>query len=155
MTKELESLLKKELRRVARMALMQRRVRDAVRERKWLEFDVLNNELDRCGASLKALEQKRSAICGAVGGSRSFYTMTRSFPLDERRRVNTLYRGLKKQMLGLRMANSALQFYIRESRALAQDFIGAAYPQARGSLYTRRGLSLEPEMGGVLIGELA
>jgi hypothetical protein len=134
---------------------MQKQVKEAVKGRQWLDFDRLNNELDRCGKSLQSLEARRKYLAGqypqaAMPGS--FYYYTLQYPPHIRQRLNSLHRCLKKETLALRMASDSLKLYIKESISLTNELMQVIYPQTRGNLYNRLGGLREADISGMLIG---
>jgi hypothetical protein len=51
----------------------------------------------------------------------------------------------------IRFENESLLHYIREARALVNDFLGAAFPGRRGAIYGRRGVPVEPDMRSIVL----
>ena len=141
------SVLTGELELLKKISAAQDRVRQAVMNREWADFDEKIAEVSRFGEEFAHLEEVRIMIFSALNddlnpanaGERPFYAMISKLPMEEGRELSRLYRELKMETLKMRALNETFMAYLNEAKTIAAAYLEAVCPARGGKLYTRRG----------------
>lgn len=147
-------MLTRQLDAVARLQSAQEAVRQSVLKRDWEGFDDLIARMDSAAAAFASLEEERVSLWASIGmesGAGGYYQSIHRFPDEERRELSRLYRSLKLETLRVKLANDALMGYIQQAKLTINSFLGAAFPDRRGTLYSRSGRSVDSEMRSIVL----
>jgi hypothetical protein len=124
------------------------------------------DSLSQNGAEFEALEREREAAFAALaeraveGGSADgaplakeagFYALAARLPDEERQPLTGLYRKLKLIVFRVGIENAALTNYLNGVRGIVSGFLAAAFPDRKGSLYTRRGAQAQADMRSIVL----
>ena len=130
----------------------QKRVRQAVMNREWADFDEKTEEIRRLGEEFALLEKDRILLFDSLenGSSASeekpFYSLIRGLPFEESRELSRLYRELKMETLKMRALNETFLAYLNEAKTMAAAYLEAVCPARGGKLYTRRGSRVSQDL---------
>lgn len=130
---------------LAQVEEMQERIETAVYEKRWTDFEDAQRGLEALSARLRELEARRLALFSANGesvGPENFYLWAAALPAEPRERLMDAYRALKFKTAKIRAASRAFSGYLNEMQKVVHVFLDAAFPERRGSLYSRHGKSL-------------
>ena len=153
------SVLTGEIGLLKEISALQDKVRHAVMNREWDDFDEKTRELNRLGEEVADLENERSQLFSALvnrsGDSRDmegkpFYALIMNLPLEERRELSLLYRELKMETLKMRALNETFLAYLAEAKTLAAAYIEAVCPARGGKLYTRKGRRVSQDLKSIV-----
>ena len=146
------SVLTGEIEILKRISAAQDRVRQAVMNREWLDFDEKVAEVNRMGQKFALLDNDRVRIflTLADGSDKSeekpFYALIMHLPIEESRHISRLYRELKMETLKLSALNENFLAYLNEAKAMAAAYLEAVCPARGGKLYTRRGSRVSQDL---------
>jgi len=156
-------LLNRETEILKKISDAQNKVRQAVMNREWTDFDKKTLEVKLLGGEFALLENERVQLFASLGKTagvsasetsssdeKPFYTLILEFPPDERRELSRLYRELKMETLKMRALNETFLAYLNESKTLAAAFLGAICPSRGGKLYTRKGQAVSPDLRSIV-----
>lgn len=132
---------------------VQNALKHAVYEKKWTDFEALNQALAAALLELEQSEARRRVLFDpeqCVSAPR-FYLYAAGLPQKEREDITGAYRTLKMETAKLRLANLAFQNYIKEIGDISKSFLDAAFPDRRGSLYGRRGAIRGADMRSIVL----
>ena len=154
--KSIIPILKAEIAVLESLSRSHEEVRQAVCGRKWTDFEKLIGELNKLSAEFEALEIKRAEAFSQLARQTddedmNFYNVIIKMPYLLRDEFSSLYRQLKVFVLRIRLANESLMNYIVEAKATVTDFLGAAFPDRKGRLYTRQGTEMEADMRSMVL----
>ena len=127
------------------------KVRQAVMNREWSDFDERTNELNRLGEEFARLENERLMLFSGDDEERSFYTSIMELPPEERQELSQLYRELKMQTLKMRALNETFLDYLNEAKNLAAAYLEAICPSRGGKLYTRKGSRVHQDLRSMVV----
>jgi hypothetical protein len=139
------------------IAGLQEQVKLAVVKREWDDFEALQSVLEEQSRIFQALEAERDLIFGdfseGVGASawERFFSFSSRYGKEKQGALLEAYRTLKLESLRLRLASSSLLRYLEEARAVADEFLDAAFPERRGRLYSRRGTVVKSDMRSMIV----
>ena len=160
------SVLTGEVGLLKKISAAQDKVRQAVMNREWSDFEENTLEVNSLGSEFAYFEEERARLFSALanashggddssGGETSnasdgvgapwtiqekpFYASIMKLPTEERRELSRLYRELKMETLKMRAVNETFLAYLNEARSLATAYLEAVCPAEDGKLYTRKG----------------
>ena len=143
---------------IKRISAAQTRVRQAVINREWTDFDQLIGEVNRIGAEFAVLEEERIGLFSGLEAGISetpaekpFYTLLSNLPLDESREIARLYRELKTETYRMRALNESFLAYLNEAKTMAAAYLEAVCPARGGKLYTRKGGRVSQDLRSMVI----
>jgi len=142
------SVLGEEIEVLRKISAVQSKVRQAVINREWADFDENEKELNRLGEEFERLEEERALLFPA---ETPFYDVILELPIEERIEVSRLYRGLKTETLKMRATNETFLVYLNEARNLATAYLEAVCPARGGKLYTRKGRKVSQDLRSIVI----
>ena len=148
------SVLTGELGFIKKIADAQERVRQAVMNRDWIDFDDKVAEVNRFGEEFSRLEGERVSIFmtlkddfnPADEGEKPFYALIAALPMEEGRELSRLYRELKMETLKMRALNETFMAYLNEAKTIAAAYLEAVCPARGGKLYTQKGRKVSQDL---------
>jgi hypothetical protein len=153
-------ILTREIGLLEKISLVQIRVKNAVINREWADFEQLLDSLGTFSAEFEALEEERTGIFADLLPSKNgkdegagFYAMVSRFPAEERKTLTGLYRQLKMETFKIRLANDTLLRYLNEARSTVEAFLEAAFPDRKGRLYSRQGTQVPSDMRSMVLNQ--
>lgn len=141
--RELEETLLKEAEVLTLLNACQKRMYESTVNRDWIMLQNETAASESITESFLELEKKRKYIVHAIDpkadGTKDFYFVTASFAEADRKRVNTLFRDVKRLLLLSKTENEAFGSYVSNARTLVAGVIDAVVPARRNKIYNRRG----------------
>jgi hypothetical protein len=151
---DLSTILLKEIELLEKIPSLQSRIRDAVINREWADYEVLMESIGTLGSQFELLDGERAEQFKELAGGdepESFYIYTAQLPEHDRKVLGDLYRKLKMITLQIKIANDSLMEYLREVKSAISGVLESAYPDRRGKLYSRQGTEREADMRSVMV----
>ena len=153
------SVLNEELVLLKKISSAQDKVRQAVLNREWTDFDEKINEVGLYGDNFARLEEERVKIFLIIregfgpdnSEEKPFYALISRLPMAEGRELSRLYRELKMESLKMRAINENFLAYLNEAKTIAQAYLEAVCPARGGKLYTRRGRRVSQDLRSMVI----
>ncbi len=140
---DLTIVLEKEISILGSLRACQKRMFESVAMRNWLAFQDEHALSSTLSAEFVETDQARielsRRIDPAADGSRDFYHITAKAPLDERARLNALFREVKCSLMLSKAENDSFQTYVANARAFVEGLMETVNPARRNKIYTRRG----------------
>jgi len=145
------SVLTGEIELLKKISAAQDKVRQAVMNREWVDFDEKIAEVNRLGGEFASLDIGRERLFSALAGTakpeeKSFYVLITRLPMEESRELSRLYRELKTETFKLRALNENFLAYLNEARTMAAAYLEAICPARGGKLYTRKGSKVSQDL---------
>jgi len=158
------SVLTEEIELLKKIAAAQDRVRQAVMNREWADFDEKTAEVNGLGGEFTLLEEKRAllfssldetGVNGTSPGAKTseekpFYALVLGLPAEERRELARLYRELKMETFKMRALNETFLAYLNEAKTMAAAYLEAVCPARGGKLYTRKGRRVSQDLRSIV-----
>jgi len=142
------AVLSGEIEVLKKISAVQGKVRQAVVNREWTDFDENEKELNRLGGEFERLEEERALLFPA---ETPFYDVILELPIEERVEASRLYRELKTETLKMRATNETFLVYLNEAKNLATAYLEAVCPARGGKLYTRKGRKVSQDLRSIVI----
>ena len=147
-------LLEDEAAALQTVGKLQQFVSEAVKDKKWADYEGLMADIHKAGEKIGQIEAKRVALMDnskKTSEDFRFYAFITRFPEEKRRKLGAAYREMKLEAAKIRFANDALSAYLEEQIALAGSILEAAFPDRRGTFYGRRGKVRHADMRSVVV----
>ncbi|MDR2247144.1 MAG: hypothetical protein LBE17_10845 [Treponema sp.] len=150
------AVLERERELVTEIAGMQSVIRKAVLNRQWVDVETHLAALGQIGAQFEALDQERIRIFTSLLGkhgedARGFYALASRFPPDERQAITGVYRSLKTEARKVRLESGALMKYLNEASLVVAGLLEAAFPDRKGTIYSRSGAQVYADMRSMVV----
>jgi hypothetical protein len=151
------AILLKEIELLGKIPPLQVLIRDALINREWTDYEFLMEAIGKIGVQFEDLETERivlfSKFTEEITGSEKyrFYALASRLPDDKRNELTALYRRLKIETLQIKLTNDTLMEYLREAKSAINGLLETAYPDRKGRIYSRDGISREAEMKSVVL----
>ena len=142
------TVLRSETALIKEISAIQDKVRQAVINREWTDFDEKLKEINRLGEEFTLLEDERSKLFSVL--ERPFYTFLMSLAVKERQELSFLYRELKMETFKMRALNETFLAYLDEAKTVAAAYIEAVCPARGGKLYTRKGKRVSQDLRSIV-----
>jgi hypothetical protein len=152
--KECLDLLHSESLELKSIGKLQNRVSEAVKDKKWADYEGLMADIRKAGEKIEHIEEKRVALMDnshKTSEDFRFYAFITRFSEEKRRTLSSAYREMKLEAAKIRFANDALSAYLEEQIVLAGSILEAAFPDRRGTFYGRRGKVRHADMRSVVV----
>jgi hypothetical protein len=153
-SRDLSTMLLKEIELLEKIPPLQSRIRDAVINREWADYELLMESLGTLGSQFELLDGERVVLFKDLAGGdepETFYAYTAKLPGQDRKELGELYRKLKMITLQIKIANDSLMEYLREVKTAIAGVLENAYPDRRGKMYSRQGTEREADMRSVVV----
>ena len=145
------TILSGEIELLKEIASIHEKVRQAVMNREWEDFEEKTNELNRLGEDFDRLENERLLLFSEEAEEKSFYTSIMELPSEQRGQLSQLYRDLKMETFKMRSLNETFLDYLNEAKNIATAYIDAVCPERRGNLYTRKGSRVSKDLRSMVV----
>ena len=142
------TVLRSETALIKEISAIQDKVRQAVINREWTDFDEKIGKINRLGEEFALLEDERSELFSVL--ERPFYTFLMSLAVKERQELSFLYRELKMETFKMRALNETFLAYLDEAKTVAAAYIEAVCPARGGKLYTRKGKRVSQDLRSIV-----
>ena len=142
------SVLSREILLIEQIAALQARIRQAVLNREWADYEAYIDDMNRMSGEFDALDQERLAILPG-----DFYAIAARFPPEERKAITEVFRRLKLGAIKVRLGNDSLMAYLSEARLMVAGFLEAAFPDRKGKIYSPRGTQIHADMRSMVINQ--
>ena len=143
------SVLSGEIELLKKISTAQDKVRKAVINREWSDFDENTQEVNCLGSEFASLEEERAKLFSAE--EKPFYASIMGLPNEERSELSRLYRELKSETLKIRAVNETFLAYLNEAKTLASAYLEAICPAEDGKLYTRKGRKATRDLLSIVV----
>ena len=157
-------ILLRECELVHEASAIQEKLKLAVIEREWTDFESHISAMNNIENKLASLEDEReqlflafetlmrhNVINDRMDAKGRFYAMVCLLPENQRNDLTSIYRSLKLDTLRLRMANEAFMIYLAGIKSTLKDFFECAFPERAGKIYTRDGTHLSHDMRSMVL----
>jgi len=148
--------------------VIQEKLRLAVVNREWVEFESRIGNMNEIENKLASLDEEREqlfmvfgvlvqnknlSIAKAKDAKGRFYEMVSMLPEKQRSDLTAVYRSLKMEALKLRIANEALMTYLSGVRSTYKEFFDVVFPERGGKMYTSDGTHLSSDMRSIVLNQ--
>jgi hypothetical protein len=157
-------ILLKESELIQNAAVIQDKIRLAVKNREWTVFEDHMNAMNDIESKLENLEIEREQLftvfealehqksfCDKLDAKGRFYKLAEFLPESQRNDLISIYRSLKHESIKLRLANDTLMTYLSGIKATLNDFFDLAFPDRSGKIYTNQGIHHSHDMRSLVI----
>jgi len=157
-------ILLRECEHVQEASAIQEKLRLAVAQREWTDFESHIHAMNGIENKLASLEDERQQLFSAfealtqpnvfkreMDAKSRFYAMVSLLPESQRNDLTSIYRNLKIDTLKLRMANEAFMAYIAGVKSTLKEFFESAFPDRAVNVYTREGTHLSHDMRSMVL----
>ena len=151
------SVLNGEIEVLKKIFAAQNRVRQAVMNREWADFDEKVSEVQLSGQEFNRLEEERVRLFSGLAnefqvsdGGKPFYALIMPLPAEESRELSRLYRELKMESLKMKAMNETFLAYLNEAKTMAAAYLEAVCPARGGKLYTRKGSRVSQDLKSIV-----
>ena len=137
----------------------QYKVRQAVMNREWADFDKKIAEVEQFGSVFTCLEEERAMLFSALSDishaevgieEKPFYALIMTLPAEQSRELSNLHRELKMQTLKMRALSETFMAYLTEAKTMASAYLEAVCPARGGKLYTRKGRRVSQDLKSIV-----
>jgi hypothetical protein len=161
-------ILLRECELVQHAASIQEKIRNAVMEREWADFEEYINTMNHIENSLAGMEDEREQLFSAFeslvrknnpgsnvdGDAKSrFYSLASLLPEEQRNDLTSIFRSLKIEAIRLRIANETFKHYVAGLRTTLKEIFDIAFPERGGMMYTQRGTHLSNDMRSMVLNQ--
>ena len=144
-------ILTGEIELLKEIASVHDKVRQAVLNREWADFDERTSELNKLGDEFERLENERLLLFSEEAEETSFYSSIMDLPDEQRLELSRLYRDLKMETLKIRALNETFLDYLNEAKNLAASYFEAICPSRGGSIYTAKGSRVSQDLRSMVV----
>jgi len=147
-------------------ASIQEKLRLAVVNREWVEFESRIGNMNEIENKLASLDEEREQLFMVFGvlvqnknysaakdAKGRFYEMVSVLPEKQRSDLTAVYRSLKLEALKLRIANDALMTYLAGVKSTYKEFFDVVFPERGGKMYTSDGTHLSSDMRSIVLNQ--
>lgn len=141
--RELEETLIQQTELLTLLNACQKRMYESTVSRNWV---MLQNETAVSATITESFlesEKKRKYLVHTIDpkadGTKDFYFVTATLPETERKRVNGLFRDVKRLLLLSKTENDVFGAYVSNARTVVAGVIDTMMPSRRNKIYNRRG----------------
>jgi hypothetical protein len=144
--------------------VLQEKIRTAVEDRQWPDFEHYINAMNEIENQLAALDNEREQLfcvfealirkntsARVMDSKGRFYAMASLLPENQRNELTSIYRNLKMEALKLRMANEAFMSYLTSVKSTIKEFFDLAFPDRAGKMYTPQGTHFSHDMRSMVL----
>ena len=143
---------------------VQEKIRLAVTERQWTDFEDNFSAMNTIESKLHALENEREQLFSVfktvvrqqnfsdnLDEKGRFYALVSFLPEKQRNELTSIYRSLKLEAVKLRMANDTLLSYVNGIKTTLKDFLDLAFVERGGKMYTKNGTHFSHDMRSMVL----
>jgi len=139
----LETILRNEISVLAALYGCQKRMYECVLVRDWIELQKETSVSETLVETWLECERNRIELLRdevpGVEGSTDFYRITLALPEQDRARINSLFREMKKLLLLSKSENEVFNTYIVNARTIVSGMLETVLPERRNNIYSRKG----------------
>ena len=164
-------VLKNEISVIKGISGIHDKVRHAVINREWTEFDEKMQEINVLGNEFMVFEEERIKLfssltqknisndknkdSGELLGEEDvpFYVLIMNLPDEQRKELSYQYRELKMEVYKMRAINETVLAYLGEAKNLASAYIEAVCPARGGKLYTKNGIRVSQDLKSMVLND--
>ena len=145
---------------------IQEKIRFAVTDRQWADFEDNLSAMNAIESKLEALEEEREQLFGVfktlshqhgfsdnLDAKGRFYSLVANLPENQRNDLTSIYRSLKFEALKLQIANDSLLAYINGIQSTLKDFFDLAFIERGGKMYTKNGKHFSHDMSSMVLNQ--
>jgi len=164
MYEKCRDILLQECELIQNAVLIQEKIRAAVTEREWTDFDTHLNSMNSIENKLTNLENERENLflvyqslirekvfCDNLDEKGQFMELMALLPQKQGEELTEIYRSLKMESIKLRISNDALMTYITGVKSTLQEFFDLAFPERGGKMYTKDGTHFSNDMRSMVL----
>jgi len=153
---QLKILLRKQAELLAKFAVTEHELQDAIVERNWPAMDAVMPSLERLSKSLEAVERKRHHVVDKLKrtahlpADAPFAELVSRVDQDDRSELTALFRDLQVHVLRVKNHTGGIDSYVRNSMKTANTVLGELFPDRKGTIYSRQGTQ-SPVRGSAMV----
>ncbi|MCL2181073.1 MAG: hypothetical protein FWB83_08090 [Treponema sp.] len=157
-------ILLRECEQIQNAAFIQKKIRHAVTNQEWNEFEEHILAMNSVESKILELETEREnileiyksivhqeAFSHVLDAKGRFYALVSYLPANQRNELTSIYRSLKIESIKLRMANDSLLAYLSGIQETVKDFFALAFPDRCAKTYTKKGMQFSHEMRSMVL----
>jgi hypothetical protein len=153
---ELLSLLQEQTRKMDEFGEKESELHTAIVGQNWDLMSRLTPELDELSRELEAIDERRHSLVTQLRSERNaapemtFAQLIRDAAPDERRQLTDAHRALQIAVLRVKSLTGGIDAYVRGSLKTANAVLGELFPEQKGTMYSRQGIS-KPAAGHAIV----
>jgi len=157
-------ILLQECELIQNAVIIQEKIRAAVTDREWTDFDVHLNAMNSIENKMVNLENERENLflvfnslvrertfCDNLDEKGKFMELVSLLPKNQSEELTEIYRSLKMESIKLRISNDALMTYVTGVKTTLQEFFDLAFPERGGKMYTKDGTHFSNDMRSMVL----
>ncbi|MDA3938633.1 MAG: hypothetical protein PF693_04905 [Spirochaetia bacterium] len=156
-TEQLIHILEKEIELINSFILVENTIMESVISNNWDVLETSINLTKDISFSIEALDKQRidcvEILRKEVGEDigAHFYRLTINLKIEQKNKINDLYRSFKLSVLNLQNMNWRIDNYVSTVTGIMKQTLNEIYPNRRGSLYSRSGIIKEAESNPMVL----
>jgi len=157
-------ILLQEFELVQNAVMVQEKIRLAVTDREWANFEENLSIMNSLEKKLEEMEFEREQLFTVfktlvhqksfsdnLDAKGRFQELVSVLPETQRNDLTSIYRSLKIEAIKLKMANDALLVYLNGVKSTLKEFFDLAFPERGGKMYTRTGTHFSNDMRSMVL----
>ena len=156
-TENLIKILGKEIELVDSLTVAEGLIMDSVLNNNWDTLELAIKQAEGISGLIEALDRERDfhverlrELSGEKSGAH-FYRLNIGLEIEQRDRLNELYRKLKLSVLNLQNMNWRIDAYVGTVSGIMKQTLKEVYPNRRGSLYSKSGIIREAQSNPMVL----
>jgi hypothetical protein len=154
------NILLKECELVQNAANIQERIRLAVINQEWTDFEAHFRLLNTIEVHIAQAEKERELLFDefdknvqSLDDKGRFYAIASTLPDEQKDDLSAIYHSLKLEAYKLRLANETLMSYLGNIKATLTEFFALAFPDRGGKMYTNTGNHFSHDMRCMVVNQ--
>lgn len=148
---QLIAILGKEIELIDSFSHAEELIMESVLNSNWDNLEMAINQTKELSVLINTLDKQRDDCVEILRESAGenddihFYRLTAKLEINQKNKVNDLYRTLKLSVLNLQNINWRIDAYVGTVTGIMKQTLKDIYPNRRGSLYSKTGTIREAE----------
>ena len=153
---ELLSLLHEQTREMDEFGEKENELQRAIVAQEWERMSLLTPQLELLSTELERIDAKRHEIVTELRSARglppesTFAELISNAEPEQRRALTDAHRALQIAVLRVKSLTSGIDAYVRGSLKTANAVLGELFPEQKGTMYSRKGMS-KPAAGHAIV----
>ncbi len=149
---EMKTCLKKQSELVSKICTLQKSVYNHVIERDWLESEKALRKVNKLSNDFMELDKNLYRMIKIQAPKNlDFFECTKTFPKEEKEKLNSLYKDLKKKLLESKIENDSLSNYVKHAQSLVQGMVDIISDERTGKCYTPSGKKVSADLSNLVL----
>ena len=156
-TEHLIIILGKEIELIDSFTVIENLIMDSVITNNWDNLESAIGQAEGLSKLIETLDRKREihveTLRESSGEDESahFYRLTAGLEIEQKDKINNLYRKLKLSVLDLQNMNWRINAYVATVTGIMKQTLKEIYPNRRGSLYSKSGTIREADSNPMVL----